>query len=122
MELGASVQPIWRPEFFKSFNPVAHDENPRLELRWQLWQERRRLSSLSFPPPGLTSPPPALSSGAAGGRRDSSRARALSFRARRFAREAARKASAAPAFPMPGRPARKAFAFPAKADAIRTDG
>ena len=74
MELAASVQPIWRPEFFKSFNPVAHDGNPRLELRWQLWQEqRRRLSSLSFPPPGLTSPPPAISPGTIGGRRDSSR-------------------------------------------------
>ena len=49
--MGASVQPIWRPEFFKSFNPAAHDGNPRLELRWRLWQERRRwLSSPSLSP------------------------------------------------------------------------
>ena len=38
-----------------------------------------------------------------------------------FAREAARKASAAPAFPMLGRPTRKAFAFPAIADTIGAD-
>ena len=99
MELAASVQLIWQPEFFKSFNPVAHDGKPRLELRWQLWQERRqwRLSSLSFPPPGLTSPPPAISPGAVDGRRDSSRASADSpakQRAKRLPRPPSRRPDA----------------------------